>query len=190
MAKKAPQEGVSKSDLTRQYVAKNPQATPKQIVEGLKGEGVEISLALASKIKYDRSEKGAGKKGRRGARAGGSAKRGAVAAGERGHKAEAIRAAAGSLGKRVRPRDVIAMLKEQGIEVSSAQVSTTLKSMGMRRRRRGRRATAGAAAAAPRMATRSASISIEDLVAAKKLVDLLGSVEAASQAISALAKLS
>ncbi|HVX64377.1 MAG TPA: hypothetical protein VHC19_27385 [Pirellulales bacterium] len=188
MAKSSAKEGVSKSDLTRDYVAKNPAASPKAIVAGLKAEGVDVSLALASKIKYDRAAKGGAKKGgrkkkaRAGARSGGGA--------ERGQKAEAIRSAARSIGGKVRPRDVIAMLKEQGIEVSSAQVSTTLKSMGMRRTRRGRKGKVGAVAAAPRAASRSEAISIDDLIAAKKLVNQLGSVEAASQALSALAKLS
>lgn len=184
MAKSSAKEGVSKSDLTRDYVAKNPAASPKAIVAGLKAEGVDVSLALASKIKYDRAEKGGAKKGgrKKKARSGGGA--------ERGQKAEAIRSAARSIGGKVRPRDVIAMLKEQGIEVSSAQVSTTLKSMGMRRTRRGRKGKVGAVAAAPRAASRSEAISIDDLIAAKKLVNQLGSVEAASHALSALAKLS
>jgi arginine repressor len=167
MAKKSAKEGVNKSELTRQYIAKNPSANPKEIVAGLKAEGVEISFGLANKMKYDKSAKGRRKK---------------AAAPDRDNKAEAIRAAAKSLGKKVRPRDIIAMLKEQGIAVSSAQVSTTLKSMGMKRTRRGRKA--GAVAAAGRE-----PITIEDLIAAKKLVNQLGSIEAASQAISALAKL-
>jgi arginine repressor len=186
--KKATQEGASKSDLVRQYVGKNPGDSPKSIVEGLKSEGVEVSLALASKIKYDRAEKGGAKKGRKKK----VARRAAVAASsngsERGQKAEAIRQAARSIGGKVRPRDVIAMLKEQGIEVSSAQVSTTLKAMGMKRTRRGRKP--GAVGAAPRAASRSEAISIDDLIAAKKLVEKIGSVEAATQALSALAKLS
>lgn len=189
MAKKAPKEGVSKSESTRQYVAKNPGAGPKEIVEGLRAEGIEISVALASKIKYERSEGAMAKKGRRKKKT-----RAAAAAGngssERGQKAEAIRTAARSFGKKVRPKDVIAMLKEQGIVVSSAQVSQTLKAMGMRRTRRGGKARVGAVAAAPRVASRSGSIAIDDLIAAKKLVNQLGSVEAATQALAALAKLS
>ncbi len=188
MAKKAPKEGVSKSESTRQYVARNPAAGPKEIVEGLRAEGIEISVALASKIKYERSEGAMAKKGRR------KKTRAAAAAGngssERGQKAEAIRTAARSFGKKVRPKDVIAMLKEQGIVVSSAQVSQTLKAMGMRRTRRGRKARVGAVAAAPRVASRLGSIAIDDLIAAKKLVNQLGSVEAATQALAALAKLS
>ncbi|HUY89016.1 MAG TPA: hypothetical protein VMV10_09800 [Pirellulales bacterium] len=156
MAKKA-KDGVNKSELARKYVAAHPAASPKEIVEGLKAEGVEVSVALASKIKYGRKKKAG-----------------------RGNKAEAIRTAAKSLGKKVRPRDVISMLEVQGITVTSAQVSATLKRMGMRRTGRGRKP--GVAA--------NGSITINDLIAAKKLVEKVGSVEAASQALSALAKLS
>jgi hypothetical protein len=80
------------------------------------------------------------------------------------------------------------MLKDQGIEVSLAQVSTTLKAMGMRRTRRGR--GVGVSAAAPRAIGRPESISIDDLIAAKKLVEQLGGIDHAKTAISALAKLS
>jgi arginine repressor len=187
MAKKSTKEGASKSDLTRQYVAKNPGAGPKDIVAGLKAEGVEISAALASKIKYDKSRKGGGKKAR--LKAGRVTARAASSDSERGNKAEAIRQAAKSLGKKVRPRDIIAMLKEQGIEVSSAQVSTTLKAMGMRRTRRGRKPASGGTGAS-HAASRSEPITLEDLIAAKKLVNQLGSAEAASRALSALARLS
>lgn len=189
MAKKASQEGVSKSDLTRRYVAKNPSASPNEIVKGLRAEGVGISVALASKIKYARPGKTAKRRGRPAKKPVASRKTAAAGGVERGHKAEAIRSAARSLGKKVRPRDVIAMLKDQGIEVSSAQVSTTLKSMGMRRSRRGGK-TRAAMAAAPRMTSKATAISIDYLIAAKKLVNQLGSVEAASQALAALAKLS
>ena len=186
MAKKAAKEGVSKSDSTRKYVAAHPTANPKEIVEGLKAEGVEVSLALANKIKYDPSRKGSGKKGRRKKKVAAAKTVSRNGASKHGVKAEAIRAAAKSLGKKVRPRDVIALLKKQGITVTSAQVSTTLKRMGMRKVRRGRKPGRPAAAV---HAARSTSISINDLIAAKKLVEQLGSVEAASQALSALARL-
>ena len=184
MAKKTAQEGANKTELTKKYVAKHPTAGLNEIVDALKQQGVDISRSLASKIKYGSP---AAKKGRKAKKKGPrtASKNGAP---EHGQKAEAIRSAAKSLGKKVRPRDVIAMLKEQGIEVSSAQVSTTLKAMGMRRTRRGR--GAGVRAAAPRAIGRTESISINDLIAAKKLVEQLGGIEQAKTAISALAKLS
>ena len=187
MAKKPAEAGANKTELTKQYVAKHPTAGLKEIVEGLKQQGVDISRSLAGKIKYGpAATKKSAKKDRRAKRLG---KRVASSNGAavRGSKAAAIRSAAKSLGKKVRPRDVIAKLKEQGIAVTSAQVSTTLKRMGMRPKGQDRKARA-AAAASP-AANGSRSITINDLIAAKKLVEQLGGVEAASQALSALAKL-
>ena len=165
----------SKSDAVRNYLAKRPTATIKEIVEGLKSEGVGVSTALASKIKYGRpAKKGRGRKP------------GVSKASAHGSKAEAIRDAIKSMGKRVRPRDVIASLAEKGIHVSSAQVSTVAKSMGMRRRRGRQPAVAGVAS---RTSHVSAAISIEDLIAAKKLADHLGGIDRAKVAIDALIKL-
>lgn len=96
-------------------------------------------------------------------------------------KAEAIRQTARTLPKPVRPRDVIAALAAQGVSVSSAQVSTVLSAAGMKRRRRGRR---------PKVEVVQSTLTLDSLLAAKKLVNQLGSVEAAKTAVDALAKLS
>ncbi|HEV3340774.1 MAG TPA: hypothetical protein VG125_10475 [Pirellulales bacterium] len=92
-----------------------------EVVKGTKREsGVKVSLALAAKVKREAAA--------------------APAASSNGtRKAEQIRGVAKSMGRTVRPRDVIAKLAEQGVAVSSAQVSTVLASMGMKRRKRGRR---------------------------------------------------
>ena len=179
MAKKTSQEGVSKSDLVRQYLSKHPGASVGEITEGLKAEGTEISTALASKIKYGRSDNGAAKK-RRGRRKGGRQ------AGEGGSKAEAIRQSIRRFGKRFRPRDVIADLAEKGVEVSSAQVSTIAKTLGMRPRRKGRGTAAGGLT---RAAKRSSEVSLEALVATKRLSDQLGGIENVKSALDALAKI-
>src|SRR6185437_4375746 len=115
MAKKIAQPSANKTELTTNYVAKHPTAGLNEIVDGLKGLGVEISRSLASKIKYGTpSAKRSAKKVRRAKKPGAHA--GSKNGAERGSKVAAIRSAAKSLGKKVRPRDVIAMLKEQGIE--------------------------------------------------------------------------
>jgi hypothetical protein len=44
--------GVNKSQAVRDYLAKNPGATPNQIVAGLKDQGVDVSVGLASNVKY------------------------------------------------------------------------------------------------------------------------------------------
>ena len=51
------------------------------------------------------------------------------------NKAQAIRDAAKKLGRKVRPKDIIAALAAEGITVSSPQVSATLKAAGYRRSR-------------------------------------------------------
>jgi arginine repressor len=99
-------------------------------------------------------------------------------------KAQMIRDVANSLGKKVRPRDVIAKLAEQGVKVTSPQVSKTLRDAGYRRKRRGRKA------APAKVASNSHnSLNIDALLAAKALIIKVGSVEAAEEAIRVLKKL-
>ncbi|HWB10704.1 MAG TPA: hypothetical protein VG826_15855 [Pirellulales bacterium] len=163
----------SKSDVVRAYINRRPNATATEVVRGIKREaGIDVSIALAAKIKRETAAAPASSAGASKARA---SKAGAS-------KAEQIRQVAGSMGGRVRPRDVIATLAEQGVKVSSAQVSTVLRTMGMKRRRRGRRP----AAAIESMAS---TLTLDSLLAAKRLVSQLGSIEAAKTAVDALAKL-
>jgi hypothetical protein len=103
-----------------------------------------------------------------------------------GTKSQAIRDAYARLGSRTRPRDVIADLKSQGIEVSSAQVSMVRKAMGMRRRGR-RGGAAGRATAVAR--TPAGSVSVNDLIAAKQLVDQMGGVKVVRKALETLERL-
>jgi hypothetical protein len=121
-----------------------------------------VSVALAAKIKRESP---------------------AAAPSNHSTKAEQIRQAAKSLGRKVRPRDVIAKLAEQGVIVSSAHVSAVLASMGMKRRRRGGRR------AVPMVETIASTLTLDSLLAAKKLVSQLGSVEVAKTAVDALARL-
>jgi hypothetical protein len=60
-AKGAP--AVTGSESIRQFIAKNPAAGPKVIEAGLKSEGIRVSLALISAVKYSKHKK-AGKKRR------------------------------------------------------------------------------------------------------------------------------
>jgi hypothetical protein len=180
MAKTTSTEGKSKTDIVRDYIRSNPTATGSQIAADLKAYG--ISLALAQKTKYTE-----GLKRRRGA------KKRSPASGTRtqpangaatSSKADAIRDVAASLPKPVRPRDVIAELAEKGITVSNAQVGQVLKGMGMRRRKRRSRRRQEV------VATVASTLTLESLIAAKKLAVQLGGVGAAKQAVDALAKLS
>jgi arginine repressor len=98
-------------------------------------------------------------------------------------KAQRIRDVAKKLGKKVRPRDVIAELAKEGVKVTSPQVSKTLREAGYRRRRRGRKGAAAARSAS------SNGLSLDALLAAKALIVKVGSIETAERAISALKKL-
>ncbi len=97
-------------------------------------------------------------------------------------KSEQIRQIGREIGPGARPRDVIARLAERGVTVSSAQVSTVLAADAKKRRARpGRR---------PAIITTVAStLTLDSLIAAKKLATQLGSVEAAKTAVDAFAKL-
>lgn len=103
-------------------------------------------------------------------------------------KADQIRAVARESTGPVRPRDVIATLAERGIQASRAQVSQVLSAMGMRRRRR-RRRKGTTNRAASRSSSVGAMLQLEHLLAAKRLCDKVGGVEAAKTALDALAKL-
>jgi arginine repressor len=171
-----------KTDLIREYLATYPTATATQIVEDLSAHGVSRALAAKVKSRYG-SKSGSMKRG---------PKPRAVAAasptnGARGAKANAIRDVAQSLPRPVRPRDVRASLAAQGIDVTFAQVSQVLKSMGLKRKKRRRKSTASAASAMP---VNSSSLNIEDLVAAKKVVAQIGSIGKVKDALAALARLS
>ncbi len=154
----------NKTDLIRQYLARRPNATALEAVRGIKREmGIDVSVGLVAKVKRDAAAAPA------------VSSNGAT-------KADQIREVATSLPKPVRPRDVVAILAEQGVKASSAQVSQVLKGMGLKRRRRpGRRAVV--------VETVASTLTLDSLLAAKKLAVHLGSVEAAKTAVDALAKL-
>ena len=186
MAKMAVASNASKSDAVRQYMASHPGATAKEIAASLKRDGITISESLVAKVKARDSRKTGRVKSSR-TRASTNGISGTTAAGT--SKADQIRQVAQGMDKPVRPRDVIASLAGEGVSVSSAQVSGVLRSMGMRRRGRGRRP---ATAESQRATTRSTSekLSLDNLLAAKRLVNQLGGIEAAKQAVDALARLS
>jgi hypothetical protein len=186
MAKRKSNEGTSKSDIVREYLKGHPTAPVTQIVGDLKQYG--ISQALAQKIKY-KDGAGRGRRPRK-ARAAAPSSFSSNSAATSESKADSIRRVAQGMGKRVRPRDVIAALRAEGTDVSFAQVGQVLRTMGMRRRRRGRRAADERTTAGRASHAASTPLSLEALIAAKKLADQLGGVQAAKQAMDALARLS
>jgi hypothetical protein len=99
-------------------------------------------------------------------------------------KAELIRQTAKSLPKPIRPRDIIAALKEKGVDVSYPQITSALKAGGFHRRRR-RNKGVGAASQSPT----ANGLNLDALLAAKALIAKVGSVEVAEEALRALKKL-
>ncbi|HUY35811.1 MAG TPA: hypothetical protein VMV69_23915 [Pirellulales bacterium] len=180
MAKEKSVPGVSKTDIVRDYLEGNPAATARQIVADLTVHGISESLAAKVKSRYGlkTSRKKPGRK-----------PQAAMASthGTRGTKADAIREIAKSVPKPFRPRDVRAVLAEQGIAATTTLIGKVLRSMGMKRKRRRKTIVVGAARA---VSAHSASVSIDDLVAAKKLVGQIGSIEKVKEALAALARLS
>ena len=94
------------------------------------------------------------------------------------NKAQAIRDAAGELGKKARPRDIIAALAAKGITVTSPQVSMTLKAAGLRKGRRKKKVVAASKNG------KSAALNIEDLIKVKELAVQLGGIERLKETIA------
>lgn len=116
------------------------------------------------------------------------------------NKSEEIRNVAGEMkakGEKPRPVAIIAELKKKGIAVSSPQVSIVLKKMGFRPTR-GRKAggAKGRSVKAPAATKRTSAgvagtavVSVEDILAAKKVAQQLGGTDKAIAALAALKRI-
>jgi hypothetical protein len=47
----------AKSQAVRDYLSENPQASPKEVVDGLKAKGVKVKVTLVNSIKYKKPSK-------------------------------------------------------------------------------------------------------------------------------------
>ena len=151
--KKAAKSGqVNRAELIRQTAKKmGKKVRPRDIIAALKEQGVTVSHSLVTKtLKRAGFKPNAHDKKPAVAKKSAGKQPAAAAATSNGvaqvNKAQRIRDVAKSLGKKVRPKDVIAELAEEGIPVSSAQVSTTLAAAGYRRKRRGKKTAAATVA--------------------------------------------
>ena len=125
---------LSKSDAVREYLSSHATAPVKEIAAPSE-QGVEASIALINKIKYsDRKSPRRRKLVRR-------RRRWRRSKGCEQSASDSRRT--GNLGRRARPRDVIAHLKEGGVTVSAAQVSAIRK--GFRKNGRLKRSATGLA---------------------------------------------
>lgn len=102
-------------------------------------------------------------------------------------KAQSIRDMANELGKKARPRDIIAALAAKGISVSSPQVTMTLKAAGLRRGRRRKKVQAVLAATKP--SANGNQFIVDELVKVKKLADELGGTAKLKELAAALERL-
>ena len=152
-----------KSDVIREILKAQRNATVKEIRAALQERGVKASDALINKIKYNRNPNRKKKS------------RAAGRANSHGSKADAIRAVFGEMGPKARARDVVATLATRGIKVTSAQVSTLRKKLPRR----------GVAA----LTVTTHVVSYDHLLAAKNLAERLGGIGAAQRALDSLAKL-
>lgn len=112
------------------------------------------------------------------------------------NKSEEIRKVANSMilkGEKPRPVLIIAELKERNITVSSPAVSMVLKRMGLKTKKRAKAGSAPRKAAvvnrAPVTPASKAVISIEDLLAAKKVAAQLGGTDRALETLAALKRI-
>ena len=109
-------------------------------------------------------------------------------------KADLIRKVAGIIqakGERPRPADIVRILGEEGVAVSAAQVSQTLKAAGyrpLRKRRKGRKAVA-VNASGKATATGAKPISVDDLLAAKSVSGAFGGTDQAIAVLQALKRI-
>lgn len=109
-------------------------------------------------------------------------------------KADLIRKVAGIIkakGEKPRPADIVRILGEEGVAVSAAQVSQTLKAAGyrpLRKRRKGRKAAA-ANASGKATATGAKPISVDDLLAAKSVSGAFGGTDQAIAVLQALKRI-
>ncbi len=96
---------------------------------------------------------------------------------------------------KAKPREVVAALKDRGIEVSAQFVSTvksnSIKTGGTKRRGRPLGSTKRAAVAAKPAASRKSgdSVSVQSLLKVKRVVKELGSIEETKAALATLEQL-
>jgi hypothetical protein len=157
-------EHVTKSQSIAEYLAGNPNANVNQIVEGLKQQGIQISLGLAKVVKY-------GKKGKKAA-----SRKAARAAGRKGKPISGSELIRRFIARHptAMPKEIELGLQKQGVKVSTGLISNV--KYGKRSKKARRRATRSPAARVAARKTASASVNIEQLLEVKRLADSFGGV--------------
>lgn len=181
----AHEEGTTLSDIIRDYIAQHPEEKTKQIIAGLKQQGVDVSVDLVNKVKY-RLKQAAG---------GSAVKRARRAKRIKARKTSAAPAQGAVTGtqlilnymkqnRKAKPKEIQAGLAAQGHKVTMSLISA------VRARRKARRkAKRMAATAAARTTPASSSLSAAQLVDVKRLADALGGADAVRSALDTLEEL-
>jgi hypothetical protein len=105
------------------------------------------------------------------------------------NKSDEIRKVANAMkgkGEKPRPVVIIDILKKQGVEVSSPQVSMVLKRMGFRPRKRRKSGEVAAANLVGTKPIKAPVLKLEDLVKAQKVAADMGGIDKALAALQAL----
>ena len=93
-------------------------------------------------------------------------------------------------GEKVRPVTIVEILKKRGIKIAPPQASMVLGKMGFKRKKRRKSgAAAGAVGPVVKKTSKSSTLSVEDLLRAKRMAEEFGGAEKLVNAISALVEL-
>ena len=175
------EQKANKSEAIRQYLKSNRKAKSSDVAAALKEQGIDVTPQTVSTVKFHMKRKRAAKRN-------GQMAQQPDEQSNTPSKAHLIRDAFKTLGLDAAPKDVIATLAGQGVTVSSSQVigvrHKLLEQRAARRQKLKRRRPGRAAAT-----TSPVAISVNDLVAAKKLAEKLGSLDALKSAVTALEQL-
>ena len=170
-------EHGTKSQAIAEYLATNPGVGINQIVEGLKEQGIQVSLGLAKAVKY-------GKKGKRAS----SKRAGRAAAANRKpvSGSELIRQFI-ARHPGAMPKAIELGLKQQGVKVSLGLISNVKYGSGKKMGKRRALRTPAARIAARKIP--SGSVTVEQLLEVKRFADSLGGVVHVRTALDTLEQL-
>ena len=187
MAKKRKRKG-NKSEAIRQYLTANPNASAADVISALKEQGVEVTSNNVSTIKW--SMKKAGESGASPAAPATPGKRSTGPKAKRTSKKKRSKSQAVreflAANPEIGPKAASDALSARGINVLPTHISNIKFSM---KKQGPAPATPAAAPAAQAASDDADQVSVSALFAAKELVQKLGGLEQARQAISTLAQL-
>jgi len=161
------------TESVRNYLAEHPQASPKEIVDGLAAKNVKVSYSVAKNVKYTKPV----------------GSRPASTTMKSGSKSESVRKfVAEHPGASL--KQVVEGLAATGMKVSMALVSN-VKNPGKKRTRKVAVAKPAVqpVPTAPMTKVKHAEPTLADMMEAKRLVDSLGGFDKAKAALEGLEKL-